>query len=227
MTLVFIKKSTSELKEGIISIVAILNKHQKETLYFGIKNDGTVIGQKISEKTLRDISKTISDSIEPKIYSEISKVNIEGKSCVEVQFQGSNIPYFAFVRARIRVSDEDRQLSAKEIERLILKKNIDKIRWESEYSEFGIDKIDESAVRDYIKRANTTGRIDFAFDNAGNILKKLNLMNAGRFVKTAEVLFCNENTSRSKLLCLQAWTGSLFGHKGFQRDNILLAGKIW
>ena len=208
MTLVFIKKltsdeesdtlefkkSTSELKEGIISIAAILNKHQKGTLYFGIKNDGTVIGQEISEKTLRDISKSISDSIEPKIYPEISKVNIEGKSCVQVQFQGSNIPYFAFGRARIRVSDEDRQLSAKEIERLILKKNIDRIRWESEYSEFGIDKIDESAVRDYVKRANTAGRIDFAFDNAGNMLKKLNLMNEGRLVKAAEVLFCNENT---------------------------------
>jgi len=54
VTLVFIKKSTSELKERIISIAAILNKHQKGMLYFGIKNDRTVIGQEISEKTLRE-----------------------------------------------------------------------------------------------------------------------------------------------------------------------------
>ena len=89
-------KSTSELKEGVISIASILNKHQKGSLYFGIRNDGTVIGQEISEKTLRDISKSISESIEPKIYPEISKVNVQGKSCVEVEFQGSNVPYFAF-----------------------------------------------------------------------------------------------------------------------------------
>ena len=49
------KKTTGELKEGVVSIAAILNKHQKGELYFGIKPDGTPIGQQISEKTLRDI----------------------------------------------------------------------------------------------------------------------------------------------------------------------------
>jgi len=38
------KKSTSELKSGVMSIAAILNKHGKGELYFGIKNDGTVVG---------------------------------------------------------------------------------------------------------------------------------------------------------------------------------------
>ena len=47
------KKTTGELKEGIVSIAAILNKHQKGELYFGIKPDGTPIGQQISEKALR------------------------------------------------------------------------------------------------------------------------------------------------------------------------------
>ncbi len=37
------KKSVSELKESLISIYAILNKHGTGELYFGIKNDGTVI----------------------------------------------------------------------------------------------------------------------------------------------------------------------------------------
>ena len=39
------KKSTGELKEGIQSIVAILNKHGSGTLCFGVKNKGDVIGQ--------------------------------------------------------------------------------------------------------------------------------------------------------------------------------------
>ena len=47
------KKSTGELKEGIISIGAILNKHQKGELYFGVRPDGTPIGQEISEKNAR------------------------------------------------------------------------------------------------------------------------------------------------------------------------------
>ncbi|MFA5863150.1 MAG: RNA-binding domain-containing protein [Phycisphaerae bacterium] len=36
-----LKKSTAELKEAVISIGAILNKHQGGLLYFGVKNDGT------------------------------------------------------------------------------------------------------------------------------------------------------------------------------------------
>ena len=49
-----LKKSTSLLKEGIVSMVSILNKHQKGELYFGIKNDGEVVGQTVTEKTIRD-----------------------------------------------------------------------------------------------------------------------------------------------------------------------------
>ena len=55
-----LKKSTAQLKKGLISISAILNKHRKGELYFGIKDDGTIIGQDISAKTLRDISNEIT-----------------------------------------------------------------------------------------------------------------------------------------------------------------------
>lgn len=40
-----LKKSTSELKEAIISIGAMLNKHSKATVYFGIDDTGAVLGQ--------------------------------------------------------------------------------------------------------------------------------------------------------------------------------------
>lgn len=69
-----LKKSTSELKEALISISAILNKHNHGEIYFGIQNNGVVIGQDISSKTLRDISKAISEDIEPKIYPTIQQV---------------------------------------------------------------------------------------------------------------------------------------------------------
>jgi len=63
-----LKKSSSEMKEAIISIVAILNKHRYGELFFGIKNDGTIVGQMVSERTIRQISNTISDNVEPKIF---------------------------------------------------------------------------------------------------------------------------------------------------------------
>jgi len=62
------KRSTAELKEGIISLSAMLNKHGGGELYFGVRNDGTTTGMDISDKTLRDISQAVSNHLEPKIY---------------------------------------------------------------------------------------------------------------------------------------------------------------
>ncbi len=76
-----LKTSTSELKEAIISIVAILNKHQKGEAYFGIDKDGEIVGQTVTENTIREISQTISGNIEPKIFPQMNKVILEGKSC--------------------------------------------------------------------------------------------------------------------------------------------------
>ena len=68
-----LKRSTSELKEAIISIAAILNKHRGGDLYFGISNDRTVIGQTVTGKTIRDVTKAISEHIEPRIYPSTEK----------------------------------------------------------------------------------------------------------------------------------------------------------
>lgn len=78
------KKTTSELKEGVNSVCAILNKHNKGELYFGIHNSGKVLGQEVSDKTLREVSQAITDHIEPRIFPEIEAVDIDGKTCVRV-----------------------------------------------------------------------------------------------------------------------------------------------
>ena len=75
-----LKKSTSELKEAVISIAAILNKHQAGELYFGISNDGTVVRQTVTGKTIRDVTKTISEHIEPRIYPKVERIEIDSRS---------------------------------------------------------------------------------------------------------------------------------------------------
>ena len=76
------KKSTGELKEAMYSICAILNKHQQGELYFGVKPDGTPIGQVVTEESLREVSQKIKNHIEPKIYPEINKVVLDGRDCI-------------------------------------------------------------------------------------------------------------------------------------------------
>ena len=62
------KKTTGELKEAITSIVAILNKHGAGELYFGVRNNGDVLGQEINDETLRKVSQAIKNHITPSIF---------------------------------------------------------------------------------------------------------------------------------------------------------------
>lgn len=113
------KKTTGELKEAVQSICAILNKHQHGDLYFGVKPDGTPLGQIVTEESLQEVSQKIKNFIEPKIYPSINKVIIDGKECIHVQFEGNQVPYFAYGVARIRVADEDLAMSPEQITELL------------------------------------------------------------------------------------------------------------
>jgi ATP-dependent DNA helicase RecG len=188
-----LKKSTSELKAAIISIASILNKHGFGELYFGIKNDGKIVGQEVSEKTLRDISQSISENIEPKIYPEINVVKIENRNCIYVQFLGREKPYYAFGRAYTRVGDEDRKLSAKEIENIILKKHDKATRWETRLSDKTIDQLDEEIIKKFVEKANNVGRLEFKHETTETTIRKLDLINNGWLLNAGGVLFCDEN----------------------------------
>ncbi|NOR85154.1 winged helix-turn-helix transcriptional regulator [archaeon] len=179
-----LKKSTSELKEAIISISSILNKHQKGKVYFGIRNDGAVIGQRVSEQTIRDISKSISDHIEPKIYPKINLVVLQEKDCIFVQFQGTNVPYYAYGRTYMRVGDEDKKLSAKEIENLILQKNKDKLVWDNQVNEkFSLDDISKDKLKSYVEDAS------LKYTSKNEVLEKLELIKDGILTNASIVLF--------------------------------------
>lgn len=114
------KKTTAELKEGVISIAAMLNKHGSGELYFGVHNDGTPQGMDITDKTMRGVSQALSQHLEPKIFPDITDVCFDEKHCVHVVFHGDEAPYYAFGRAYIRVADTDKKMSASELEKFIL-----------------------------------------------------------------------------------------------------------
>jgi len=183
------KRSTAELKEGVVSISAILNKHGNGELYFGVRNDGTPLGMDITDKTLRDVSQGIAHGFEPKIYPEINEVFINEKPCIHVKFSGDNPPYYAFGRAYIRIADEDRVLSPTELENYILKKNIGRDSWDSELSTKTIDDVNEDVLKEYLDRANRAKRIDFTYTTKEEVLHKLDVTDDDTLKNAADVLF--------------------------------------
>ena len=55
------KKSTGEHKEALQAVSAMLNKHGRGELFFGVKDDGEAIGQEVSDAILRQVTSWISD----------------------------------------------------------------------------------------------------------------------------------------------------------------------
>lgn len=183
------KKTTGELKEGVVSIAAILNKHQKGELYFGIKPDGTPIGQQISEKTLRDISQEIANHIEPRIYPEIAVVHIDDKDCIHVSIEGHNTPYFAYNVARIRVADEDKVMSQQELTDYIMERQSNEGVWERKVSGCLTSSVDENSLKEYIHRGQEFGRISFDYSDRDTVLGKLSLTAGSYLLNAGMVLF--------------------------------------
>ena len=82
-----LKKSTAELKEAVISNVAMLNKHGQAKVYFGIADDGVVVGQTVSRKTIKDVTQAIVDNTEPKIFAKVEFRRIKGKDSQAHRFR--------------------------------------------------------------------------------------------------------------------------------------------
>lgn len=180
------KTSLAELKQGLISLVAMLNKHGQADLWFGITPSGKPAGLMANEKTLRDVSQALAAHIEPRLYPEITSVDVAGKTCLRVQATGHQKPYFAHGRAYIRVADEDRQMSARELESLILKSNSAAMRWDNEPSNTALGELSEDKIRRFLERAG------LPWDSTANALTKLGLMQGAQIVNAARLFFAHQ-----------------------------------
>lgn len=186
------KKSTGELKEAIQSICAILNKHQHGELYFGVRPDGTPVGQIVTEESLREVSQKIKNFIDPPIYPSINKVTFEGKECIRVEFEGNQVPYFAYGIARIRVADEDLVMSPEQITELLLKSGREGNRWESLISNKSIEDVDEELLRKYTTHAHEVGRIAISYTDKKTVLNQLELIEGDTLLNAGKALFSDD-----------------------------------
>ena len=219
-----LKKSISELKEAIISIAAILNKHKKGRVLFGIKNDGTVVGQHVTGSTVREISKSIADHIEPKIFPKIKEIQIEGKNCISVDFTGNETPYFAYGRAYARVGDENRQVSRAELERLL--SGSKSTNWDMEVCEdASLKDINSKKLRAYLKKAGLN------FTSVNSALKNLDLVKNGKPLNASILFFASNPQKFFPFTCLRCAyfptdnTATILDQQQYEGDLLFLIEK--
>jgi predicted HTH transcriptional regulator len=109
------KKTTGELRESIISIASMLNKHGYGTVYYGVQDNGEIKGQDIGNRTLREISQAIANYIKPQIIPTITLELLDNKNVIKVVSKGYEKPYSAYGKYYIRSADEDRELTPSQL----------------------------------------------------------------------------------------------------------------
>ncbi len=153
------KKSTSEIKEAMDDICAILNKHGSGTLYFGVKPNGDVCGQEIGSHTLDDIARTCKEAILPIIYPTIKEVTLDNKMCIKVDFNGSEKPYSSFGIYYKRVVDRSERMTPDELRSILFSTDFSS-KWENNLTKYGLESVDHIALRSFYDEATSCGRLD-------------------------------------------------------------------
>ena len=183
----------------IISICAILNKHQSGELYFGVRNDGTVLGQDINDTTLRTVSQAIRSNIKPPIYPSISEQTYGKRKVVYVKFDGTQKPYLAYNIPRIRIADEDSVMEQPLYEEMLRQRESISYSWESQRSKYKVSDIDKQVFDNYLKRAKKVGRISFEEEDPLSVLTKLDLTDGEWLLNAGAALFVSSGMNELQM----------------------------
>lgn len=186
------KKSTGEHKEALQAISAMLNKHGRGELYFGVKDNGDVIGQDVSDATLRQMTSWVSDKIEPAVFPTVECLDADdGLRYIKIAFSGADAPYSADGRYFTRVGTSNKALSASELSAMVVKRERARSPWDSLPSGRPVSDADEQAVRDFVARGGRAGRVGGGFAGVEDTLARLDLVAPDGSLRNAAVeLFC-------------------------------------
>lgn len=113
------KESTSQTSRALESIVAMLNKHGRAHVYFGVNDKGFVVGQTIGNKTIKDLSSAITSRIVPKVIPNINLELYGELTVISVTVEGTNKPYSADGNYLIRSGSENKKIPQETLKELV------------------------------------------------------------------------------------------------------------
>ena len=184
------KKSTASLREGIETICAFAN-HRGGYLLFGVDDHGTIVGQEVTDDTLRNVANAVKLNTDPKLYPSIEKIELEGKTCILITVEESPLkPHLAYGRGYLRVGTTNQKLDRDRYEYLL----------QQRFNGYGFDyqiqpdatlnDIDTDSLYDFLEKANSLRNLN---ENlllpADIVLQKLDLMVEKGITKAAVLLF--------------------------------------
>ena len=186
------KRSTGELREGLQTVCAFLNG-AGGTVLFGVRPDGGVEGQQVSDQTLHEIAQA-AERFEPPAHVSIHRIEVQaGREVIAVAVaSGRDVRPFTYEgRAYERVSSTTRRMPQAKYEKLLLDRAHGTRRWETEPAEgISLRDIDRAEVFRIIEAARAKGHLQEPVGSRlPGILDRLEVRKEGRILQAAVVLF--------------------------------------
>lgn len=123
------KESLSQLDKGVRSLSAMLNRHRNGTVFFGVDDNGNVIGLDIGKDTLETVRNAVRSLIKPQITPKIEEhITDDGRKFISLTATGVSIPYSFDGRYYIRNVLSDESAEPETVVKLVLSRGIDPLK---------------------------------------------------------------------------------------------------
>lgn len=190
------KTSTSNLKSAFESLCAFLNGNGGIIL-IGIKNNGQIIGQDVTDNTRLELANLLS-KIEPPTDLNITYIQIENDKKYVIKIDAvpnhESAPYAFDGKPYWRIESSTKLMPQQRYQQLLLNKSQLRV-WElSKPESFTINDLDKMEIINAINDAIGRGRIEpgLATEDPTEALMRLKLTVNGNITNAAVVLFCKD-----------------------------------
>ncbi len=190
------KTSTAKLHSVLETLCAFLNG-KGGTLLIGVKNNGQIIGQDVTDNTRLEIANLLS-KLEPPTSIDVSYIPIEKDKYVIKMTAISNralIPYIFDGKPYWRVESSTKLMPQQRYHQILIERTHKTDGWELGKSDhFNIDDLDKNAIISAINESIGRGRMEarLATKDPNEALIRLKLLVNGNITNAAIVLFCKD-----------------------------------
>ena len=187
-----LKKSTGQLSRAGETLCAFLNGIGGHVI-IGATPEGRVVGQEISDGTLRDVASML-ENLEPSLPITIEQVALDERHHLLLLTAPERVedrPFTYKGRAYVRVGSTTSVMPRERYQQVLLDRAHTRRRWEIEpASGFALSDMDQQEVLRTVRLGMEAGRLPESTGlDIGDILDRLELRRSGRLVNAAVVLF--------------------------------------
>jgi len=187
-----LKKSTAQLRRAAETLCGMLNGNGGQAL-IGVTPEGHIVGQEISDKTLRELADILQKFEPPAPIGQI-RVGIGGGKEVLVLSAAPNPesrPYAFDGRPYQRVGSTTSTMPQETYQRLMSERAQSRMRWENQLAEdCELSDLDHEEILRTVRLGISAGRLpESTGSNVSDILLRLGLLKGSRSNNAAVVLF--------------------------------------